>query len=576
MDRHNKGYSNHCHCHLSFRGGITPHGYLGVDAFFVIGGFFLIREITNKIQGEKFNYWSFIFRKIVRLWPLIILCSAVSMGLGYYLMLPDDYENLAQSVVASSFFLNNMLQCITTRNYWDIVNLYKPLMHLWYIGLLMQLYVFFPLVYLIAWKIGKKSTKALGITTIIISISSLILFLLPVFSSAWKFYLLPFRLFELSTGGLLVFYSPAIKRKKAIGICALLIFLLVLCSRVKFISGSIMLILTVVSVLMLLVCINDVNFNIIDGKPLKLLAIIGKSSYSIYIWHQMIVAFLFYSIFPDQNVVSFLVFVIMTTIVSVISYRFIECPLGRCVADKRKESIAIITSLIFAGILVGIAFCVYLHAGVVRDIPELNIDKDNVHRNMHAEYCDRPYAWDRDFTTDTIRILVVGDSFGRDWANVLYEYNQDMDISYRFYTKGHMNEIKERIESSDKVFYVLSGINGISEEVVDIVPDDKLFIVGPKNFGKSNGIVYAQRGNDDYFEITVEANAEIVKYDELLQQRFGKHYISMMVPVMSDETHVRVFTDDNKYISQDCRHLTQAGAQYYSRIIGIDSILGIE
>ena len=49
-------------------------------------------------------------------------------------------------------------------------------------------------------------------------------------------------------------------------------------------------------------------------------------------------------------------------------------------------------------------------------------------------------------------------------------------------------------------------------------------------------------------------------------------FIDMMAPVMIDETHVRVFTDDNKFISQDCRHLTQAGAQYYAQILNLDSI----
>lgn len=30
---------------------------------------------------------------------------------------------------------------------------------------------------------------------------------------------------------------------------------------------------------------------------------------------------------------------------------------------------------------------------------------------------------------------------------------------------------------------------------------------------------------------------------------------------------VRVFSDDGKFISQDCRHLTKAGAKYYAKMI---------
>ena len=48
--------------------------------------------------------------------------------------------------------------------------------------------------------------------------------------------------------------------------------------------------------------------------------------------------------------------------------------------------------------------------------------------------------------------------------------------------------------------------------------------------------------------------------------------LDMMLPVMIDDKHVKVFTDDGKFISQDCRHLTQAGAQYYAKILELDKL----
>ena len=120
-----------------FGGGLLPYGYLGVDIFFVIGGYLTIGSLKRQIEGGKFNFWRFLFRKIIRLYPLVIFVSIISMGIGYFLMLPDDFENLAESAIASSVFANNVIQCITTKNYWDVINLYKPLMHLWYVGLLL-------------------------------------------------------------------------------------------------------------------------------------------------------------------------------------------------------------------------------------------------------------------------------------------------------------------------------------------------------------------------------------------------------------------------------------------------------
>ena len=53
---------------------------------------------------------------------------------------------------------------------------------------------------------------------------------------------------------------------------------------------------------------------------------------------------------------------------------------------------------------------------------------------------------------------------------------------------------------------------------------------------------------------------------------WGEHYIDMMKAVSLDG-RVRVFTDTNMFISQDTKHLTMAGAQFYSRILDLKELL---
>ena len=62
-----------------FGGNILPYGYLGVDVFFVIGGYLLIKNMLKQLENNTFNFWKFIFRKIVRLWPLVIISAVVSV-----------------------------------------------------------------------------------------------------------------------------------------------------------------------------------------------------------------------------------------------------------------------------------------------------------------------------------------------------------------------------------------------------------------------------------------------------------------------------------------------------------------
>ena len=87
------------------------------------------------------------------------------MLLGYFVMLPDDYENLSQSVIATNGFGNNILAAITTENYWDISNDNKPLMHTWYVGVVMQFYLVYPSQFFFA-RFNKKNPKETLLTIV--------------------------------------------------------------------------------------------------------------------------------------------------------------------------------------------------------------------------------------------------------------------------------------------------------------------------------------------------------------------------------------------------------------------------
>ena len=132
--------------------GVSKYGYLGVDLFFVISGYLVARSIIKNFVQDNFSYWSYLNKRISRLWPGLILISAVALGLGGVFMMSLHYKLACEAVVGTNFFVNNIIQYITSGDYWEAANEYKPLMHTWYVGILVQFYLIFPLIFIIAKK----------------------------------------------------------------------------------------------------------------------------------------------------------------------------------------------------------------------------------------------------------------------------------------------------------------------------------------------------------------------------------------------------------------------------------------
>lgn len=297
-----------------------------------------------------------------------------------------------------------------------------------------------------------------------------------------------------------------------------------------------------------------------------MLAYFGKRSYSIFIWHQVLLAFYRYFV-SNQITVPFVIgFLAVAIGVSELSYRFIE--------QKIKVSHKSFIGWTLAAVLVTIpAGWIYMHAGVVRDVPEQNITFDNVHRNMHAEYCDRVYDYNKDFPEDNgkINVLVEGVSFGRDFANCLLEseYADSVNLSYVFTWD---EKYAERVAHADKVFSFTSK-NDVPLYVWNNLKDDaEAWGIGTKNYGESNGIVYVHRGSESYKDYCIPLNENYRKLNDQWAKEWGDNYINFVEMATVEGGNIRVFTPDGKFISQDCEHLTKEGAQWYTKKIDWRSI----
>lgn len=501
------------------------------------------------------------------------------MALGYYVMLPDDYENLSESVVATNFFGNNVLSAITTSNYWDISNEYKPLMHTWYVGLVMQFYIVYPVLFYIA-KIDKKNTKR----TLLVIISSLALVSLLIYfgtsNDAERFYYLPARFFEFAVGGIIALTWDSQRESKIfqnwfVYLCYALMLLL-FCVNQEIIPSRIKLVLVVALSAVLIMSCTTLENNVTGNK---LLAKIGAASYSIFVWHQVLLAFYRYTLSSEFTVLTYIFFLVAVALFSWLTYQFIEQQTGSWLKEKRSKIVFNVTTVLAFICLGGFAGYIYLHAGVVRDVPELYIEKNNIHRGMHAEYCDRAYEYDKPFGTDKQHWLVIGNSFGRDFVNVILESDiaDKVEVSYIF-ADNNTNHYKDkenaiRFAKADRVFISTKGLN---EEFVDGVEiqcqangfdTKKLIVVGEKSFGESNGQFYVKRNKAEYFNLRTKIDNMLIKKNNRFRKVYGERYLDLISMLIKEKGTVPVFTPDHHFISQDCEHFSKGGAVYFSQLI---------
>lgn len=560
-----------------YHSGFLTYGYLGVDLFLVINGYFMTKGLNKLlvVNPSGGGYFQFEISRIARLLPVLLVAGAFCMALGYFVMLPDNYENLSQSVIATNLFGNNILSAITTKNYWDVSNEYKPLMHTWYVGLVMQFYIVYPVLFYIA-KLDKKNVKR----TLLVIISSLALISLLIYfgtiNDAERFYYLPSRFFEFAVGGIIALTWDSKRENNVfhnwfVYVCYVLILLL-FCVNQEIISSRIKLVL-VVALSAVLIMSSTTLENKVAGN--SVFAQIGAASFSIFVWHQVLLAFYRYTISSEFTVATYLVYLIAVAVFSWLTYHFIEQRTSSWLKEKRsKTAFYVIALLTFVG-LSGFAGYIYLHAGVVRDVPELYIEKNNIHRGMHAEYCDRAYQYDKPFETDKQHWLVIGNSFGRDFVNVILEsiIADKVEVSYIYENDYKKRENAIRFNKANRVFV---SSKGISEELIESVEvqclangcnPKNLIVVGDKNFGISNGQFYVKRGLPDYFDLRTNMEYGYAERNEHLRSKYRERYIDLIGLVVDEKGTMPVFTPDHHYISQDCRHFSKGGAKWFASLI---------
>lgn len=445
-------------------------------------------------------------------------------------------------------------------------------MHTWYVGLLMQFCLVYPLLFYLAKLLDKKTPRR----TFLMVIGSLSFLSLLVFftgdNGAHRFYYLPARFFEFGVGAIVAFvYEPSRERvfHPAFSYICYALLLVLMFVGLRIVPDSARLVLVVALTAVLVMSGGTLENKVTSNR---VLAAVGVASYSIYVWHQVLIAFCRY-IFGNQFTIwSYLLLFVAVGVVSWISFRVIEQGVSRAlVSGKGRRGVFVVTASLFV-LLTGFAGWVYMNAGVVRDVPELGISVRDRHRRLNVEYTERGYQYDRPFvSSDKPHWLVVGNSFGRDFVNVILESSVADEVEVSFAEDVSKSGMDERFAAADLVFVARRGFNRRFVNDVEVkcwsagISPEQVIVVGDKSFGENNGHVYAKRFRQDYFEQRVEPEGgeRFLERNRRFREFYGERFLDMM-SLVTDGGLVRVFTPAGRFISADGKHLTAAGARYYA------------
>ena len=559
--------------------GYLPNGYLGVDIFFAISGYLITKIVYNEVLNGHFSLANFYLKRIRRIIPLVLFITTVALIVGLFVMLPDDLENLCQSVIATNFFANNILLLITSKNYWAIANEYKPLMHTWSLGVEEQFYFLYPLIFLVLG--GDRKKWILPSIAIFTAIS----FLLLLFSTneGSKFYLIQFRFFELSLGGLgaIIFKDKLIKSNYSVfltlGILIILLFDFPILDSLQLL----LVVLFSVGLLISETANNRINSFLLGNA---IVIWVGKLSFSLYMWHQVILAYARYFVYEQISFPGSMMVIAITLFLSTLTFYFIEEPFRDKQVVRTKWLFSMIIFFLFT--TSGSAYYLYSVGGITRDVPELElkatnnyVNKGDSKRNIHIEYNAKIYDFDKMFTTDDkIKVLIIGNSFARDFANILLESKSAnrFNISYAPDIET-CKDINQRFSKADFIFFSEMTI----KELENVKPKfnidtTKVWNIGTKNFGANNGLFYNNKGDIGYCDQRTSMNEKFVLKNDSLKHQWGSKFINLIELIIDKDGRVPVFTPDCKFISQDCKHLTQAGAVYFAELIDVTRIFRIK
>ncbi|WP_314407312.1 acyltransferase family protein [uncultured Gemella sp.] len=436
-----------------------PGGFLGVDLFFVLSGYLISSLIIKEYRKTgSINLYNFYLRRARRLLPAVYFMITV----GIILMVMFNEVLLKKSHLDAIFgyiYSSNWWYIFHKLDYFDSFGSQSPFKHLWSLAIEEQFYMIFPLLFLLinSKKKGKDGTYKLSksflyIVLGLIFVSLITHILLFDINNISRIYFgTDTRAFSLLVGvvGAILYPMDKLNTKitpqenivysviSLISIATLITIMIYTSEYNTWLyRGGFLL----VAILGIIIIISSGKQHTVMAKLLsfKPVVFIGKISYSLYLWHfPILVLTTPVSEIGNPNIFYVILRVILTFIVAIISYVFVETPIRKLgfknyvsviykkLVKKSKKtkktvaSITVIVSLLFVMGILGKSVP-YISTAFVKEVESnkesqfINKGENNKDNNQNQDNKKAENKDDKNDNKNTEKkyssVVVIGDS----------------------------------------------------------------------------------------------------------------------------------------------------------------------
>lgn len=362
-------------------------GFVGVDVFFVISGYLMTAIVIKGLELGSFSVFDFYAARIRRIVPaLMVLCIAL-LAIGYFLLSPLDYKQLATHVLSALGFFSNF-KFWSEAGYFDVASHEKWLLHTWSLSVEWQFYLLLPIVLAAAWRLspGRRTQLLVLLSGTVLSFAVSVV--MTEYASNTAFYLLPARAWEMLAGGVVFLLTTQLNFSRGMRLVIELAGFAIVIGTVILFDGSTpwpgwRSAMPVVGTVLVLAARRDRS--LWTGHPLA--QWLGDRSYSLYLWHwPMVVALAF--IQQRGNPLATFCGITLTLLLGHVSCRWVELPVRRTLGQLTKPHFWAGSSVAI-GLVLLTAFAVRLSNGLegrmAPEVEKVAAESENV--NPRREKC---------------------------------------------------------------------------------------------------------------------------------------------------------------------------------------------